>query len=493
VAQTYQNLQPASVDTTNSLLIQISQQLVDPSRSPVAATNTDFEVKQSDLRVNTLWFVSLILSLGSSIFAIFIKQWLRSYMTWVDVSPAQTAVTIRQYRYNAMLKWQLPGMVVVVPIQLQVALVLFGIGLVDFALGINRTMGIIICAFASAYLLGVLSVSFLPLLYSGTPYRSPWSVVLNSIRCLFALFDALGRLFYALILWISIVLMSYLPSSLKWNSLHARLSCLGDQLEQRFENVLMAVEERCFDPDTGLTAEAGSRTWNEVDEVRLRKPSQQLKHDDSRPSWEATSINSLMSSVQDESELFNSALTCVYRRKNSRDSTTQGAHLHIADCCVVAGWFFGMRSKFVESPDDDTILRFSNELIISLHDRTKENIYLLLRLALKEYIADRTHSKGLDDYAGRALRMLGHVLFFSHLMDDLDRFIDYMEIMTGLLGDDDGERDVRDGLLPYITDGLFLGYSSLPEGAQAAPFESIFGIWGKRTGKVTYGRNIPPF
>jgi hypothetical protein len=68
IIESYQNLSPDSSDTTNALLTQISQQLVNisngtPLTSVAAQSSQPFKPTASAVRVNVLWFLSLILSL----------------------------------------------------------------------------------------------------------------------------------------------------------------------------------------------------------------------------------------------------------------------------------------------------------------------------------------------------------------------------------------------------------------------------------------------
>ena len=84
IIESYQNLSPNSSDTTNALLAQISQQLVDMSNgTPLtvvpAQIGQPFKPTASAVRVNVLWFLSLILSLSCALSATLMQQWTRRY------------------------------------------------------------------------------------------------------------------------------------------------------------------------------------------------------------------------------------------------------------------------------------------------------------------------------------------------------------------------------------------------------------------------------
>ncbi|KAH8982724.1 hypothetical protein EDB86DRAFT_2812012 [Lactarius hatsudake] len=72
--ESYKKLSPDSGDTTNALLIHLSQQLVNisngtPLTSVVAQGSQPFKPTASAVRVNMMWFLSLVLSLTSGLSA----------------------------------------------------------------------------------------------------------------------------------------------------------------------------------------------------------------------------------------------------------------------------------------------------------------------------------------------------------------------------------------------------------------------------------------
>ncbi|KAH9180732.1 hypothetical protein EDB89DRAFT_61106 [Lactarius sanguifluus] len=84
IIESYQNLSPKSGDTTNALLTQISQQLVDisngtPLTSVAAQISQPFKPTASAVRVNVLWFLSLVLSVTCALSATLMQQWARRY------------------------------------------------------------------------------------------------------------------------------------------------------------------------------------------------------------------------------------------------------------------------------------------------------------------------------------------------------------------------------------------------------------------------------
>ncbi|OBZ73635.1 hypothetical protein A0H81_06409 [Grifola frondosa] len=82
------------------------------------------------VRINVLWFSSLVFSLVSASIGILTKQWLREYTSGAASSPRENA-RIRQFRHEGFVSWRIPETIALLPILLQIALVLFFVGLLD--------------------------------------------------------------------------------------------------------------------------------------------------------------------------------------------------------------------------------------------------------------------------------------------------------------------------------------------------------------------------
>ena len=97
--------------------------------------------------MNSLWFLSLILSLASALFGILGKQWCREYMKWYSVlSRPQENIILRQVRYEAWEEWRVVSLIAAIPALLESALVLFFIGLVVY----SWTLEVTVFAFVAA-------------------------------------------------------------------------------------------------------------------------------------------------------------------------------------------------------------------------------------------------------------------------------------------------------------------------------------------------------
>ena len=123
------------------------------------------------VRVNTLWFASLVFSLATASFGMLVKQWLREYLAFEFTSP-QARLRIRQRRNPGMRVWKVYTIAAMLPLLLQISLVLFFIGLCFFTWSIDatvaRTTTILVCAWAFLFLTSIV----LPIFYPACPYRT---------------------------------------------------------------------------------------------------------------------------------------------------------------------------------------------------------------------------------------------------------------------------------------------------------------------------------
>jgi hypothetical protein len=191
VVESYSLLNPDSAATTASALQQISLQLSNSS-APVFSP-ARFAPTRSDIRVNVLWFLGLVFSLTAALFGFLIKQWLREYISWVEVAPYQNAVGVRQFRYDSLSRWGLHGICAGLPVLLQISLALFMVGLSDFLLHLPSLVGPLVASAVALCLLVVATTVALPIITAACPFRSPVSHVLR--RCVLRGIYTLGPVY----------------------------------------------------------------------------------------------------------------------------------------------------------------------------------------------------------------------------------------------------------------------------------------------------------
>ncbi|KAJ7762176.1 hypothetical protein B0H16DRAFT_1368987 [Mycena metata] len=178
LVESYKTLVPDSGDTTVLLLSQISDQLA------AVANGTAFNFVQppqfmppaSALICNTLWFISLGLSLACALVATLLEQWARDFLHKAEMRSAPVIrARVFSYLYYGLRRFKMHTVVEVVPLLLHASLLFFFAGLVAFLLPIN----IVITAAATVILTTVVLVyatlTLLPLFHPDCPYRTPLS------------------------------------------------------------------------------------------------------------------------------------------------------------------------------------------------------------------------------------------------------------------------------------------------------------------------------
>jgi hypothetical protein len=90
IVESYKNLQPNPNDASVILLAKITQQLAEISAGTQANSTipSSFQLQSTDVRVNTYWFLSLILGLSCALAATLVQQWARSYLHAIERRPA---------------------------------------------------------------------------------------------------------------------------------------------------------------------------------------------------------------------------------------------------------------------------------------------------------------------------------------------------------------------------------------------------------------------
>lgn len=187
IIEFYKLLQPNTQQTAADLLLNITLTLqgVATGQLPASYSNSsigfaeDFILPGGVLWVNALWFTSLACSLGCAMAAMVIKQWLQYYALNLSGGSHYDYAHRRQYRFNALQAWHVPGIISALPVAMHMSVGLFLVGLVVQLWQINTVIAALVCAFIAAFL-GCYAVSLLlPLVYPACPYKSSFSVLVQ--------------------------------------------------------------------------------------------------------------------------------------------------------------------------------------------------------------------------------------------------------------------------------------------------------------------------
>lgn len=189
LGQTYQLLQPDGSLTTDQLLAYgfssqratnpISPSLNDTMNSLLSPT--PFAPPNSARWINSLFFVSLVLSLAAALFAIMAKQWVREYKQWNSslASPREN-ILVRQIRVEAWDKSNITVILAGIPILLELAMILFLAGVDQLLWTLDNVVAMTVTACISAFLALFSILTILPLVRRQSPYKSPtaWMLLL---------------------------------------------------------------------------------------------------------------------------------------------------------------------------------------------------------------------------------------------------------------------------------------------------------------------------
>jgi Family of unknown function (DUF6535) len=183
VAVSIQDLRPNSQDTSAFYLEKIFQLLADPhvSRASILATSTKpppFSPPKYAIWVNSLWLLSLVMSLTCALLATLLQQWARRYVTITQpprYSPHKRA-RIRAFFADGIDKLHLPWAVEALPALLHVSLFLFLFGLLVFLFNINHTVFNVVVWWVGLST-GVYGfITLMPIFRHDSPYYAPLSL-----------------------------------------------------------------------------------------------------------------------------------------------------------------------------------------------------------------------------------------------------------------------------------------------------------------------------
>ncbi|KDR78370.1 hypothetical protein GALMADRAFT_1317448 [Galerina marginata CBS 339.88] len=176
IIESYRNLQPNQDDAIISLLSQIATRLDNSTFTLPSSTVSlsTFTPTPSSIRVNTFWFLSLVLSLTTVLVGIVSLQWLREHQSYPNLTPKQTYALFNM-RAESLQKWYVPRIFTLLPLLLQSALVLFLGGMIDFLLAFGDIIAIPVSVVIGSTVFFLAATTVLPtiqgfLLYLPFPY-----------------------------------------------------------------------------------------------------------------------------------------------------------------------------------------------------------------------------------------------------------------------------------------------------------------------------------
>ena len=181
IIDSYKNLREDPFSKTNWLLEQVLLEIHNANTgnttaNPLLPTPQTFTFTPSalDIRLNLFWFMSLSLSLATVLIGILCSQWLREYQRYTRLPPME-GISVRQLRYDGLMAWKVPNILMSLPVLLQLSLILFFFGLLDLLWSLNHIVAAFVTTVAGLAILFVVIATFLPSCqnYFGTDPRTP--------------------------------------------------------------------------------------------------------------------------------------------------------------------------------------------------------------------------------------------------------------------------------------------------------------------------------
>ena len=179
---TVQDLRPNSQDTSAFYLANIYQVLADPNitlssiPSPAAAP-PPFSPPRHVIWVNSLWFLSLVMSLTCALLATSLHQWARRYLRMAQparCSPEKRA-RMRAFFANGVEKMHVPWVVEGLPTLIHLSLFLFFGGLGVFLFNVDHKVFISVVWWMGLFSVVYGLITLLPIIRHDSPYNSPLS------------------------------------------------------------------------------------------------------------------------------------------------------------------------------------------------------------------------------------------------------------------------------------------------------------------------------
>jgi hypothetical protein len=176
-----QDIRPNPQDTSNFYLANIYETVADPNRSntlsSLPVSPPPFSPPNYAIWVNSLWFMSLVISLTCALLATLLQQWARRYLKVTQPryslhKRAQIRAFFAEGVENSLLPWAVEAL----PALLHVSLFLFFAGLVVFLWNVDLTTFKLVLSWVSICTTLYGCITLMPVFRHGSPYNTPLSL-----------------------------------------------------------------------------------------------------------------------------------------------------------------------------------------------------------------------------------------------------------------------------------------------------------------------------
>lgn len=130
---------------------------------------------------NSLLFSGLMLGLITASAGTLIRQWIQQYLESDYGSTPRDHVCMRQYRYEALKRWNIPLFVGLLSVTLRIAFIVSATGLAIRLFDFDPTAAIWFAVLGGIWVSLSILAAILPSVFSSCPYRSPESLLVVNI------------------------------------------------------------------------------------------------------------------------------------------------------------------------------------------------------------------------------------------------------------------------------------------------------------------------
>ncbi|CAE6451096.1 unnamed protein product [Rhizoctonia solani] len=185
--ETSKKLQPDPADTSAQSLLLITQTLLamannipPPGLDVLSPNGTDtFTPTRNAIVINTLWYLSLSISLATAFIAALAKEWCQSFLAGRTGHPCIQARR-RQQKWSMIETWRMEELITLLPTLIHVSLLFFSVGLCFYVQELNAAVAIpVVCVTGVAvgfYACSSLAASFIEFF----PYKTIVSKMFGS-------------------------------------------------------------------------------------------------------------------------------------------------------------------------------------------------------------------------------------------------------------------------------------------------------------------------
>jgi hypothetical protein len=160
---------------------------------PTLSAPPQFSPPTYAVLVNTLWLLSLVISLTGALLAVLVQQWAQSYRqaTQRRHKPRKRA-RIRSFYAEGIEKYRLPQVTRAVPTLIHISLILFFTGLQVFLFHVHFTVFKAMIAWLGLCVIAYAYITLIPIFCQDSPYHSPitssvWLCVTGTLYAVYTL------------------------------------------------------------------------------------------------------------------------------------------------------------------------------------------------------------------------------------------------------------------------------------------------------------------